>query len=93
MRSVRPTRRGYTCRMPETPDFKQIAQLLAIDVGYGDQERTQVTRITEQLRLVWNARGAADLVKLEAELSGLMGVTAAGPYVKNLDRALKTLDR
>lgn len=41
----------------------------------------------------WNARGAADLSKIEAELSSMMGSTAAGPYVKNLDRALRTLDR
>jgi hypothetical protein len=36
---------------------------------------------------------SADLVQVEWELSMQMGVTAAGPYVKNLGRALRTLDR
>jgi hypothetical protein len=36
---------------------------------------------------------AADISQLEPILSGLMGVTAAGPYVKNLDRALRSMNR
>jgi hypothetical protein len=46
-----------------------------------------------ELLNIWNARGAADIAKIETELSTLMGATAAGPYVKNLDRALRRLDR
>lgn len=72
--------------MPETPDFLAIAR----DVFMRDEP---IPAMAEQLRLIWNARGAADVTKLEAELSSLMGVTAAGPYVKNLDRALRSLDR
>lgn len=49
--------------------------------------------IIEQLRLIWNARGAADVATIERELSSMMGVTAAGPYVKNLDRAIRQGDR
>jgi hypothetical protein len=45
------------------------------------------------LRLMWNERGAADIVKLENELSQMMGSTAAGPYLKSLERALRKLDR
>jgi hypothetical protein len=42
---------------------------------------------------VWNARGAADLATIETTFSSVMGITAAGPYVKNLDRAIRRLDR
>ena len=80
--------------MAETPDFDQIARKLFDDyVGYVDDPNATLAAIAEQLRLIWNARGAADITKLEAELSAMMGVTAAGPYVKNLDRALRQLDR
>jgi hypothetical protein len=44
------------------------------------------------VRLGWNIRGAADLAKLETELSAMMGATAAEPYFKNLDRVLRSLD-
>jgi len=76
-------------RVPESPDFDQIARRLA-DMPDADD---QVEAIAEQLCLVWNARGAADLAKVDAELSMMMGATMAGPYVKNLDRALRKLDR
>jgi hypothetical protein len=49
--------------------------------------------IAAQLRLVWNARGAADLVKIDTALIALMGATAAGPVLKQLDRAVRQLDR
>ncbi len=75
--------------MPETPDFDQIARTI-LEASDGEPGEG---RIAEQLRLVWNARGAADIAKIETELSMLMGPTTAGPYVKNLDRALRTLDR
>lgn len=53
--------------MPESPDFEAIARRVAEETGIGrledcdvdDPERV-VTAIAEQLRLVWNARGAAD---------------------------------
>jgi hypothetical protein len=80
---------GVRPLMPETPDFDQIAERLARDVG----AIYEPSAIVEQLRLVWNARGAADIVKLDVELSTMMGSQAAGPYVKNLDRALRSLDR
>jgi hypothetical protein len=78
--------------MPETPDFEQLARHLhhliaPLPRSVGEQE------IVEQLRLMWNARGAADMATIEHDLSTLMGTTAAGPYLKNLDRALRKLDR
>jgi len=45
------------------------------------------------LKEIWNARGAADIAKIEAQLTSMMGAVAAGPYIKNLDRALRKLDR
>jgi hypothetical protein len=82
--------------MPETADFDQIARkflerrFASLNEAWLQEVRGQ---LAEQLRLVWNARGAADRFKLDAELSSMMGVTASGPYVTNLNRALRTLDR
>lgn len=91
------TGRRVECTMPESPDFEQIAR--EIDRIVTEYARTTldlpapVPAIIEQLRQVWNARGAADRALLDGELSSQMGSTAAGPYVKNLDRALRSLDR
>lgn len=71
--------------MPETPDFDAIARRIV--------ELTDLSLIRQQLALIWNARGAADAAKIETELSMMMGTHMAGPYVKNLDRALRSLDR
>ena len=71
--------------MPEAIDFDRIARRIA--------ELTDLARVREQLVLIWNARGAADLATIELTLSATMGTTAAGPYLKNLDRALRALDR
>jgi len=73
---------------PDPPGLP-IAEIKAFNA----QTRQMMAVIAEQLRLVWNARGAADIAKLEDSLTSLMGATASGPYVKNLDRALRTLDR
>ena len=80
--------------MPEILDFDKIATHLLTEVLDPRVDLPAKIRATkEQLRQVWNARGAADLAKIEADLSAMMGATMAGPYVKNLDRALRTLDR
>lgn len=71
--------------MPESPDFDRIARDHVPGAPSDPLWSVNVQAIAEQLRLVWNARGAADIAKIEAELSG--------PYVKNLDHALRTLDR
>lgn len=78
--------------MPETPDFDSIARgALADKMGNYDAHR--VAPVAERLRQVWNARGVADVATIEAELARMMGGTASGPYVKNLERAIKGLDR
>lgn len=48
--------------MPETPDFNQIAkQLVPPD---------RVELVVDALLLVWNARGAADIAKMEWAFEG-----------------------
>lgn len=69
--------------MPNTPDFERIAAPLA---EYADDTRRK--HIAEQLRLIWNARGAADIAKIDASL-GERGLANAA----NLGRALRSLDR
>ena len=45
--------------------------------------------VAEHLRLIWNARGAADIAKIEAEITNVW--TVAEP-AGALTRALRTLD-
>ncbi len=71
-------------RMPETPDFHAIARAALTDPA-GHYDAYRVGPVADQLRLVWNARGAADIAKLEAELPGAL--------TKRLDAALRSLDR
>jgi hypothetical protein len=77
--------------MPESPDFDQIARQLDVELddspaGLGGRylaARLDVIKAT--LRQVWNARGAADIAKIDAHVSPAMA--------HELDRALRTLDR
>jgi hypothetical protein len=75
--------------MPETPDFDQIATRWIAEwrTGKGLGEVTLETLVAEQLRLVWNARGAADLAKIDLEFAD------DTLTLKSLDRALRSLDR
>ena len=60
--SVRPVRRSNS-QMPETPDFDQIARKIGESLTVADLDEARAT-FAESLRLVWNARGAADITKL-----------------------------
>lgn len=84
--------------MPQTLNFDQIATSLLerlrearkVD-GAIDHE---AMALVNGLRLVWNARGAADIAALDIWLAWAQGtLTSAGPSVKNLERALRSLDR
>jgi len=86
--------------MAETPDFDAIALQFSERHGIErlnewdpSNEREILADLAEQLRLVWNARGGVDIAKIGEELRMMMGASAAGPYVSNLDRALRRLDR
>jgi hypothetical protein len=79
--------------MPETPDFESIAQRLLAEVldPADPQKPKNIVAIAEQLRLVWNARGAADIAKMEVTLYA-DGTSRTG-FDKMLDHALRSLDR
>jgi len=82
-------------RMTETPDFEEIARRIGrhhFGVGYIGRSDGEAD-IATALRNAWNARGAADAALIDQSLSTQMGAIAAGPYVKNLTRELKGLDR
>jgi hypothetical protein len=64
----------------------RIARAVAEEFSdIADQDALMID-VSEQLRLIWNARGAVDRVKVEHELSTMMPTTATGPYCKNLVR-------
>jgi hypothetical protein len=84
--------------MPE-PDFEQIARAIAkVHANRTDEdgdgnivalsadEDDLTTDIAEQLRMVWNARGAADIAKVQTEAGGTI-------WQAVLPRALRKLDR
>lgn len=83
--------------MPESPDFDAIARRLIahlpipqgaeVAVHDGGASDEVAASIAEQLRLVWNARGAADLAQLERD--DLDGET----FTDVLVSALRSLDR
>jgi hypothetical protein len=72
--------------MPESPDFEQLARQFFIDYR-GDP----IVALAEQLRQVWNARGAADIATLETVVPTLTTVRPGA--MKTLDAALRALDR
>ena len=65
--------------------FDAVAQRI---VGLND-----IGPIRDQLRLIWNARGAADIATVESQLFKIMGPADAGRHLKRLDRAIRALDR
>ena len=71
----------------EPPDFDQIARTLKNFIDDHPQLAEQNVRtLAAQLRLVWNARGAADIALIETEWQ-------PGPSAASIGRALRTLDR
>jgi hypothetical protein len=80
-----------TVRYMHTPNFEALANEM-VDVLRQTQGAAAIAITVDYLHKMWNARGAADIAKVEAELSQQMGATASGPYTKNLDRALRRLD-
>lgn len=59
--------------MPEPPDFEQVAREIA-EVGHAELDNwgapPDLSAIVEQLRKVWNARGAADVERIVREIEG-----------------------
>jgi hypothetical protein len=86
--------------MPETPDFKQIAHLI-VDVAYTDDGQTArdvkaalEARASRRSSASCGTRAALPTSsRSKPRLTVLMGAPVAGPLIKNLDRALRQLDR
>lgn len=87
----------------ETPDFEQIARGVARPhcdrtdedgegnlVYVGADEDTLSSDIAKALRLVWNARGAADIAKLDVVIGSLYGLALSEKPMKS---AIRELDR
>jgi hypothetical protein len=78
----------------EPPDFEQIAWRLKNFVDDHPQLVQQNVRaIVEQLREVWNARGAADLGQLAKAKDAAPPFPQADTYVNHVERAIRILDR
>lgn len=75
--------------MAESPDFEQLVRTALerwnIDPADGPQWARMLEDLAEQLRQVWNARGAADLDAIDAAVGAGVDTRIA--------RALKGLDR
>jgi hypothetical protein len=78
---------------PVAPDFNTMALRLLVELGpLANDQNPEITQqamrlVAEQLRVVWNARGAADLAELDAALAG------ASPSIKMVDHTIRSLDR
>jgi hypothetical protein len=72
--------------MPEPPDFDAIARAFLLT---SDRDGPGIAEVAEQLRQVWNARGARDLATIEA----LEVLPHGDAYVRIIDRAIRSLDR
>ena len=49
--------------------------------------------IRDQLRLIWNARGAADIATVESQLFKIMKPADVGRHLTLIDHAIRALDR
>ena len=85
--------------MSESPDFEQIALSLAKKTSYYDDAEEVpgftagvLVAIEEQLRQVWNARGAADAEAVEAALD-FKGDVYADLHLTAQHDAIRKLDR
>lgn len=91
--------RSSTPTMYAHPDFEQIARALAthfMGIGVvleGAQLQRNERLIAEQLRLVWNARGAADDHVVTLRSMELLGTAGGGIYAIHFTRTIKALDR
>jgi hypothetical protein len=68
-----------------------ILNAVPLPLSDDDHQRLYDTTVTA-LKMTWNARGAADLATLEATVPTTISF-ADGGLVKQLDRALRKLDR
>jgi hypothetical protein len=93
--------RRQRVRLPESSKREQMANvsekapkaLVFEAVAQRIVDLNDISAIRDQLRLIWNARGAADIATIESALFGIMRPADVGRYLKRLDRAIRALDR
>jgi hypothetical protein len=85
--------------MPDSPDFESIARHLNEEHGLErldewDPENSGrlLAAIAEQLRLVWNARGATDLNAIDSAVAYTKDGIVTGAR-HQIARALQSVDR
>jgi hypothetical protein len=80
--------------MSETPNFALIAGQIASTLMPEPSPRNgrEVSAIADQLRAIWNARGAADIAAVEGELAQI-GLNATSRLQDTLDSAVRSLDK
>lgn len=72
--------------MPDAPDFNQIARdcIEAMRLTGADMDTDTADGVAEQLRLIWNARGTADIALVEREYDP--EATTTEDLIRKLDR-------
>lgn len=85
-------------RLPDSPDFDQIALRLLHDLPdafltRGASASSAVPGVAEQLRLVWNARGAADIEAFKGADIEHKNRLDQRPDAEDIRRAIRALDR
>jgi hypothetical protein len=81
--------------MPEIPDFDQMAERLVDRIWSAAAAHPEIAAppdVVEVLRQVWNARGAADMDAIDAQLAYSPEGIVVGVR-QQIDRAIRTLDR
>lgn len=80
--------------MPDAPRFEAVAaQIVAMVTDPASavvSDAAKTAAVAMELRLIWNARGAADIAKLEDEIQRVWTMTEPAGH---LTRALRALDR
>jgi hypothetical protein len=76
---------NVSAKAQEALAFDVVARRI---VGLND-----IGSIRDQLRLIWNARGAADIATVELQLFEIMRPVDVGRHFKRFDRAIRDLDR
>ena len=76
---------SLSAKEPEAVAFEVVAQHIV--------RLNDIGAIRDQLRLIWNARGVADIATVESELFAIMEPADVGRLLKRLDPSIRALDR
>jgi hypothetical protein len=76
---------SLSAKEPEAVAFEVVAQHIV--------RLNDIGAIRDQLRLIWNARGVADIATVESALFAIMEPADVGRVLKRLDPSIRALDR